>query len=213
MNIIGDIAGQYDALVELLKKMPDDEPVSLGDMNDRGPDSKEVFDLFKDNGRAVLGNHEHMMLDFLTEGKYYDQGLWLNWNGGSPTMHSFGYSAEEYIDYLKSLPLFIDEDNYLLTHAPINPAVSWEMFLDYGSSSMDKRCPHSVLWNRGKPRKIKDKTQIHGHNASRNVVEFKNKGDPSPYAYCIDTSMARKLTGYSTVTKKFYEQEYIEKVI
>ena len=36
MNLIGDIQGNYRTLLALLKQMPDDDPVSVGDMIDRG---------------------------------------------------------------------------------------------------------------------------------------------------------------------------------
>ena len=42
MNLIGDIQGNYHTLRALLKQMPDEEPVSVGDMIDRGPRSKAV---------------------------------------------------------------------------------------------------------------------------------------------------------------------------
>ena len=64
MNLIGDIQGNYHTLRALLKQMPDEEPVSVGDMVDRGPRSKEVLEFFRLNGKALLGNHEHMMLDY-----------------------------------------------------------------------------------------------------------------------------------------------------
>ena len=54
MNLIGDIAGNFKTLLALLKKMPDDEPIGLGDLNDRGPRSREVFDFFMKNGKSFL---------------------------------------------------------------------------------------------------------------------------------------------------------------
>lgn len=211
MNVIGDIAGQYETCMALLKKMPDDEPISLGDMNDRGPKSNKVLEFFMNYGRAVLGNHEHLMLDHLRGTKYYEHGLWLNWNGGSPTMRSFDYEVpEKYLLWLESLPLIIDEDNFILTHAPINPSIPWDMVFDYGTSASDNKCETSILWNRGKPRRIKDKLQLHGHNASRNIVTFQDRQYDEPYAICLDTSRGSKLSGYSTLTGKIYEQDYVQ---
>src|SRR5271165_2882948 len=89
-NIIGDIAGQYDTLLALLAKMPKDAtPVSVGDMVDRGPKSKQVLEFFKNNGLAILGNHDHMMIDACKyDMKYYNNGAWF-WNGGQRTVESF----------------------------------------------------------------------------------------------------------------------------
>ena len=44
MNLIGDIHGNYRTFRALLKQMPDEEPVSVGDMIDRGPRSREVLE-------------------------------------------------------------------------------------------------------------------------------------------------------------------------
>jgi hypothetical protein len=63
-NIIGDIAGNYKTLMALLKKMPDDEVVSVGDMIDRSSGSADVIRWFMKHGKAIYGNHEDMMLDF-----------------------------------------------------------------------------------------------------------------------------------------------------
>ncbi len=89
-NIIGDIAGNFKTLEALLAKMPAGKVISLGDMVDRGPRSKEVLEYVKTNGEAVLANHEHMMLDEYLGGRtmVYGGGVWLN-NGGWSTMLSF----------------------------------------------------------------------------------------------------------------------------
>ena len=46
--------------------MPEGETISVGDMIDRGPNSKEVVEYFMDptiNSSAIFGNHEHLMVD------------------------------------------------------------------------------------------------------------------------------------------------------
>lgn len=88
-NIIGDIAGNYNTLIKLLKIMPSAAiPLSVGDMVDRGPDSKKVLDFFINNGQAVLGNHDHMMLEDIKETRYYYPGVWIS-NGGHATLESY----------------------------------------------------------------------------------------------------------------------------
>lgn len=112
MIIIGDIAGHFKSLEALVAKLPaNKELLSLGDMVDRGPDSRKVVDFFK-NHKALLGNHEHMLLDaydFSVKLKdlsatcdnwrsiassnnlkaYYVLGLWLENNGGDATVESY----------------------------------------------------------------------------------------------------------------------------
>lgn len=213
MNVIGDIAGQYEALMALLKKMPDDEPVSLGDMNDRGPQSKEVLDFFMKNGRAIRGNHEHMLAEYFKnnegyyKGGYYERELWTTWNGGDITYDQIKDDPMPYVEFINGLPAFIEEDGYFLSHAPLNPSIPFELWLEIGENAMDKRCNTSYLWNRGAIRRKKGVIQLHGHEAKRQVQEWRDK--EGVFGYSIDTSRADKLTGYSTITKQFYEQEYI----
>lgn len=241
MNIIGDIAGQYKTLEALLKKMPDDTPVSLGDMNDRGPQSIDVIKFFRDNGQAVLGNHEHMMIDAYEGNGFYDLGIWML-NGGLFTLVSCNpdlvsdtrfdklmtivryYNQGHYInqetlsqashileelckenipadviEYLKGLPTIIETDDYLLSHAAINPSLP-------ESKLQDLTRFDNIIWNRGTPRR-KDKFQFYGHMASRQPKIHRDK--QGEFAICLDTSFGKVLTGYSTITKKFYQQDYI----
>ena len=57
MNIIGDIAGEFDALIELVKRMPDEDILLVGDLVDRGPKSLQVIEWAIDtpNVSALLG--------------------------------------------------------------------------------------------------------------------------------------------------------------
>lgn len=61
--IIGDIHGCYDELITLFEKASikeNDFILSLGDIVDRGPKSKEVYHFFKSrsNAKVLMGNHE-----------------------------------------------------------------------------------------------------------------------------------------------------------
>lgn len=101
--IVSDIHGCYDELISLLNNHwnPDEEElVLLGDYIDRGAQSAEVLGfVYKhilDGGTALLGNHDQMLLDFLTfplvrEADYEDlhemYGMWM-YNGGAETVKS-----------------------------------------------------------------------------------------------------------------------------
>jgi hypothetical protein len=112
LNIIGDVAGRYDTLTALIEKMPSSAtPLSVGDMIDRGPKSKEVLEFFKQH-KAVLGNHEHFLL---TEYKacigkeisYYQPRIWFA-NGGLATLRSFFPDLdEEKLSLYRGNPLFL----------------------------------------------------------------------------------------------------------
>ena len=63
MNLIGDIQWNYRTLLALFKQIPDDDPVSVGDIIDRRPRSLKVLEFFRNHVKEFLRNHEQMMLD------------------------------------------------------------------------------------------------------------------------------------------------------
>lgn len=224
-NIIGDIAGQYDALVELLAKMPESAvPVSLGDMVDRGPKSKQVIDFFMRNGMAILGNHEHLMLDCLIGGGYYEPGLWAYHNGGNKTLISFdtnmldGGVEEVYIDYLKNLPLYLKLDGnetypngLFLSHAPKNPILSLEQCCELGDgywrpSGKFRHTDDTLIWNRGNPREMVGVFQAHGHNALKLPAWYGSTYQP--WGINLDSSRGRVLSGMHWPSMEIFQVEY-----
>jgi len=212
MNVIGDIAGQYDALQRLLAIMPDDEPVSLGDMIDRGPEPVKVLDFFKANGRIVQANHEHLMIEYFrnnegySKGGYYETNLWSEFNGGQVTLDQIQGKQDDYLEWLKSAPFYIIEDGYFISHAPKNPVLSLDQVCDLGTNAIHPRCDSSILWNRGSIRRMPGLFQIHGHNALK--VPHYYKDSEGDFGVNIDTSRARVLTGFSTLQTKIYWVEY-----
>lgn len=102
MIVIGDVHGCYKTLCALLDKLPDDKITFAGDLMDRGPGSKQVVDLVMEKGyQCVLGNHEHMFLDFCGRNNYYDEtargkkeGPFVL-NGGANTLLSYYKTQEE----------------------------------------------------------------------------------------------------------------------
>ena len=238
-SIIGDIAGQYDTLITLLNKMPKGAtPISLGDTIDRGPKSRQVLEFFAKNGLEIFSNHCHMMLDHLTNGGYYEPGLWLYYNGGVETMKSFGPEDSEdwdidwndvdvdqsYIDYLKSLPLYLElegNDRYpggaFLSHAPRRPDVALSLVCELGDGFWrpsgkfgNFNMDSTLIWNRGNPREISGVFQIHGHNSSKKIGWY--GGPEKPWGVNLDTSRAREpqvLTGMHWPSMEVFQQEYI----
>lgn len=215
MNIFGDLSGYYKSFLELLKKMPDEEPISLGDLNDRGPRTKELFDFFIDKGRVILGNHEHMMLDFLNGEKYYEEGFWFD-TWGVDTLKSFQNnpdirdlkSMENYRMWLESLPLYLEFDDLLLTHAPLHPDIDLKESLDFGEDYLSSECDLSIIWNRVYPKKRREKFMAFGHNTDREVRWFNDK--EGSYAVCLDTSGYGKLTGMHWPSMEIFQQEIID---
>ncbi len=158
---IGDIHGRADLLVRLYREIAEDAEtgapkrkviVHLGDYVDRGPDSAGVIDLALGGGPEgfepvfLMGNHEHLLLNFLDIGGAGGD-VWLV-NGGRQTLHSydvdvaslilgritFSGTAEEFranlplahLDFYRSLSLYHVEGDYLFVHAGIRPGVALE---------------------------------------------------------------------------------------
>lgn len=154
---VPDIHGQNDLLQRLLTTLKSDlycldltqdKLIFMGDMIDRGPDSKGVLDtvrqLQKDHPANVVvlkGNHEQMCLDALRTGRLNAVECWMYpSNGGPDTLASFGYGSREhnwrldaysllssqekpipneYLDWMASLKNFHEEPGFFFSHAPL----------------------------------------------------------------------------------------------
>ena len=130
--VIGDIHGCAATLRQLidgtLHPAPCDHIYLLGDLIDRGPDSKGVLDyIFELQKRGVpvnsiLGNHEEMFLQSCRDAD--NRELWAT-NGGNSTLASFqadgpGDIPRLYRDFLEFLPHYILLDDFVIVHAGLN---------------------------------------------------------------------------------------------
>jgi serine/threonine protein phosphatase 1 len=130
--VIGDIHGCAATLRRLvdetLRPASHDRIYLLGDLIDRGPDSKGVLDyIFELQARGlsvsgVRGNHEEMCL--LAGDNHFYLELWTT-NGGLATLESFqadgpGDIPHRYREFLDSLPLCILLDDFVVVHAGLN---------------------------------------------------------------------------------------------
>lgn len=151
---VGDIHGRDDLLAAVHGAIAEDmaaQPaarsvvVYLGDYVDRGPESFEVLDRLI-HGRLpgvrsvhLKGNHEQMMLDFLSG---VPETAWLM-NGGDATLASYGVPPphpwveapelarvrallraavpEIHLQFLRALELSFRSGDYLFVHAGIRP--------------------------------------------------------------------------------------------
>lgn len=137
---IGDVHGCLDKLRALWDRVaptPEDEVVLLGDLVDRGPDSKGVLDFVlrqRDSGFRVvclLGNHEEMCLAWHREP--HDLRAWELWsaNGGRQTLASYGYTGPgppprtaidpEHVEFLLGLPAWHRSRGVTFVHAGLRP--------------------------------------------------------------------------------------------
>ncbi|HLQ40775.1 MAG TPA: metallophosphoesterase [Tetragenococcus sp.] len=141
--VISDIHGEINLFKKLLKHYDQNlhQLVLIGDLNDRGQNSKECFLLGKKlveekNAIYLRGNHEEYLLQFLVEPvENYDAYLQ---NGGKETLESLlfrgcceEYSASEIaltirsyyadlVDFLTKRPLYFEWDKYVFVHAGVD---------------------------------------------------------------------------------------------
>jgi serine/threonine protein phosphatase 1 len=118
--VIGDIHGAAKTLFALVTRYPDHTPILLGDLVDRGPDSRSVVEwVMKNRVQCVMGNHEHLLVDHYTSGMEYIPGTWKQ-NGGTKTIKSWhGRVPREVVMWMKALPLHIIPPEYpdlLISH-------------------------------------------------------------------------------------------------
>lgn len=151
---IGDIHGHNDQLQRALAWIEADggadaPVVMLGDLVDRGPDSRGVIDTLIagiERGRnwtVLLGNHDRLFLDFATEGRIHSPLIksgrsWLDPAlGGLATLTSYGIDTEQplsalveaaraavpraHLDFLTARPLHHLAGPLLFVHAGVLP--------------------------------------------------------------------------------------------
>jgi len=147
---IGDVHGRADLLgsmIEFIGKhasLNGTEPkvIFLGDIVDRGPDSREAMEIVCDTlkrwpqSRLILGNHDCIFLDALTRQRCLQ--WWFEKIGGMQTLISYlgegthyfpeeiiaiGKRFPELLEVLKAAPQHVAIGRYLFVHAGINPSV------------------------------------------------------------------------------------------
>ena len=191
--IFTDIHGNYLTLMTLIAKVATEtglEPQFIidnmticGDLQDRGPRSRQIIQFCIDNNvDVVMGNHELMMVDealrtfgnFTKSGNYgYD--LWTV-NGGDATMDSYLSEEEEddqgnttmtfdltsllaHIEWMKKLPYYIEypelktADDRYLVCSHSQIHNIWK-HRDSDDKQKKNDFEQQVVW--GRPNKVKD---------------------------------------------------------
>ncbi|MEB3175808.1 MAG: metallophosphoesterase family protein [Cyanobacteriota bacterium] len=131
--VVGDVHGHFQALSLLFDSIAPtsaDAVYFIGDLIDRGPDSAQVVQFVRENKfHCLLGNHEQMMLDAVGGGQVSPQLLqsWL-YTGGYPTLTSYDHHIPgEDIEWMQSLPLYLDLGDAWLVHAGVDPELPLEV--------------------------------------------------------------------------------------
>jgi serine/threonine protein phosphatase 1 len=206
---IGDVHGRLDLLERLIGEIARDNEargpartylVLLGDLIDRGPDSRGVIDLFLDSPPPfaqpifLKGNHEEFLLSVL-EGEDEMVGSWLSY-GGYECAESYGVSRgwtlnvspaevaarlrasvpESHRQFLADMADSFQFGDYLFVHAGIRPGVPLEEQSGKDlrwirEGFLDNRFDHGVM-------------VVHGHT----IVE---KPEQHPNRIALDTGAYR----------------------
>ena len=200
---ISDIHGNNELFRKSLKQIgfkKSDKLILLGDLIDRGINSKGVLDtvlLLQESGldvECLMGNHEKMLVDAYLNPNNLTQ--WLL-NGGDKTLSSFLTSSIEkippkYVELIKTFKYYTESKEYILVHAALN------MQIENPYSDLQ-----TLLWERD-PNKYFDKEWlgnrklIHGHNPqSRDVII--NSIEQGENILCIDNGAYLKREKYGTI--------------
>jgi serine/threonine protein phosphatase 1 len=157
---VGDLHGMYLMLEERLEMLcfdPEvDRLVSVGDLIDRGPDNIKALDyLDKPWFFAVLGNHDHMMLDAETDD--FARDIWMNHNGGEWARFADVRHLRSLQSKLETLPYVIEIEQpnggvVGIVHAEVPIGLDWQGFIERLESERAGRLPkvaiQSATWGR-----------------------------------------------------------------
>lgn len=203
---IGDIHGcatAFETLLQAIAPTAEDLIVALGDVLDRGPDSRRVLNQLLDlkqrcRFQGVLGNHEEMFLD-VVDG-YAKPQAWVHF-GGAATLDSYGFSGdlsvvpEEHLELLRGFVEYLETEEHFFVHANYDSELPLEkqdrMHLRWLSLAEVFPGPH-----------VNGKTAIVGHTAEKSGEVFS-----VPHLKCIDTYCygGGWLTAYEVGTDRIWQ--------
>lgn len=145
--VCGDIHGMYDLLIKALNsvnfKIGHDVLVCVGDLIDRGTDSKKVLDMFMTthNFFTVLGNHEDMALS--SDKRVH------KFNGGKFFYDLSLQDQATYKQWFRTLPITITIETpfsrYGVVHANIPIEITeWDKVVELSSGTLKQ----NLIWSR-----------------------------------------------------------------
>ena len=214
--VIGDVHGHADALENLISELdpnPGDRIVLMGDLIDRGPDSRMVIRIAKERADTfvIRGNHEDWALNGIEDqgGKTWVPSLDWMMAGGKQCLDSYTNSEGELnsddwsqdLKWMMTIPHCLILDRWVLVHAGLEPGVP-----------LENQEPRQLMWIRDEfhsatkpidPRRA----VVFGHSITH-VVLGKTAGDIAtsetaledgrPLWFGIDTGACDSKSGWLT---------------
>ena len=211
--IMSDIHGNYLTMLALVDKVAKeagvdrqfviDNLVICGDLQDRGPRSKQIIQFCIDNNIDVaMGNHELMMCDsalaqagYFAKNRGFDYDMWTV-NGGDATMESYILEEDldngtvkrtvdmstlyDHIKWMEKLPYYIEytdiknDDGRHLVCSHSQIHNVWKHRASEDKQLKD-RFEQEIVW--GRPHKVKDNKEIYnvfGHTPQKDGPRIRN---------------------------------------
>lgn len=177
---VGDIHGCLDELRSLLDQIEaytaTGRVIFLGDLIDRGPNSRGVVELIMAGPKrpgwiwsTLKGNHEEMLLGAASGESDVD---WWLMNGGEETLASYrGVVSARHLAWMQSLPLILVERFRIFVHAGVDETQPLErqdaeIFLwirrpdDHSGDYWGRHLCHGHTPSRANPRTVGNRTNV-----------------------------------------------------
>lgn len=198
---VGDIHGYAEKLAAAHQLIAEDRArigdadaavIHLGDLVDRGPDSRAVLDFLLagiDRGepwQVIRGNHDQAFLDHIDEvpNPRLSLGLWRD-NGGDTTAESYGVRfsfantearnrarlkhavPQAHRDFLAGLPLYHETPDLIFVHAGIRPGLP-----------LKEQLADDLMWIRNdflQANRDHGRLVVHGHTPIDDASHYGNR--------------------------------------
>ncbi len=210
--VIGDIHGSFDALKSLLARLKYRELYVIGDICDRGPDTRGVIDLLiSHRARGVQGNHEAWFKEWMADGRL-NSSVAHGGMGSRATFRSYGVtdpkspgahhsiprSHRDWIEALEHVAgLTVEGESFWLVHAGIGPFFKKMLRPDKGIATIVPRIyrerDYYALWANTRPEECLpvDRPVIMGHQKRASPLLL-------PHVMAIDTGAGSMKDGRLT---------------